>query len=289
VPCRRKRLIHHELVNKGRPSRRCCCLLTLSQRHVKDPETVGDMALVEQIRMLAFQHKRYGHRRIWALLRREGLQVNRKRVRRIWQKEGLQVKKRQKRKRKSGVTVLIPQKAASLNHVWTVDFVHDRLSGSGNLRLLSVIDEFTRQCLCLRVERSLKSEQVRETLEVLFKDYGKPLYLRSDNGSEFISRCLQSWLSKQGTKPLFIEPGSPWQNGKCESFNGKLRDECLNMEWFDTLKEAQVAIEAWRDEYNTFRPHSALDYQTPDAFATATKAFRAPNEGATLTSSSKAL
>lgn len=289
MPCRRKRLIHHELVNKGHPSRRCCRLLALSQRHVKDPESVEDMALVEHIRMLAFRHKRYGYRRIWALLRREGLQVNRKRVRRIWQKEGLQVKKRQKRKRKTGITVLIPEKAASPNHVWTVDFVHDRLSRGGNLRLLSVIDEFTRQCLCLRVERSLKSEQVRETLEVLFKDYGKPLYLRSDNGSEFIARCLQSWLDTHGTKPLFIEPGSPWQNGKCESFNGKLRDECLNMEWFDTLKEAQVVIEQWRDEYNTFRPHSALNYQTPDAFATATKALRAPNEGATLTSSSKAL
>jgi putative transposase len=117
------------------------------------------------------------------------------------------------------------------------------------------------------VERSLKSEQVRETLEVLFTDYGKPLYLRSDNGSEFIANCLQGWLNKNGTKPLFIEPGSPWQNGKCESFNGKLRDECLNMEWFDTLKEAQVVIEQWRDEYNTFRPHSALGYKTPVEFA----------------------
>ena len=191
------------------------------------------------------------------------------------------MKKKQKRRRKPGVTVLIPQKAVSPNHVWTVDFVHDRLSRGGNLRLLSVVDEFTRQCLCLRVERSLKSENVRETLEVLFKDYGKPLYLRSDNGSEFIERSLQSWLDVQGTRPLFIEPGNPWQNGKCESFNGKLRDECLNMEWFDTLKEAQVVIEAWRDEYNSFRPYSALNYQTPDAFAKATKALRAPNERAT--------
>lgn len=190
------------------------------------------------------------------------------------------MRKKPKRKRRGGVTTLIPQKAASSNHVWT-DFVHDRLSRGGNLRLLSVVDEFTRQCLGLRVERSLKSEDVRQTLELLFGDYGSPLYLRSDNGSEFIARALQGWLAEHGTKPLFIEPGSPWQNGKCESFNGKLRDECLNMEVFDTLKEAQVVIEAWLEEYNTFRPHSALNYKTPDAFAQATKALRAPIEGTT--------
>ena len=131
------------------------------------------------------------------------------------------MKKKQKRKRKAGLTVLIPEKAKSPNHVWTVDFVHDRLSRGCNLRLLSVVDEFTRQCLNIRVERSLKSVDVRETLELLFKDYGKPLYLRSDNGSEFIAHCLQNWLELYGTKPLFIEPGSPWQSGKCESFNGK--------------------------------------------------------------------
>jgi putative transposase len=273
--------VHHELVLKGKSSRRCCRLLGISPVHVRAPEPVENDALTAHIRQLAYAHKRYGYRRIWALLRREGMQVNLKRVKRIWRKEGLQVRKKQRRKRKAGVTVLIPQKAMSPNHVWTVDFVHDRLSRGGNLRLLTVVDEFTRECLSIRVERSLKSEDVRQTLDVLFRDYGRPLYLRSDNGSEFIAHCLQSWLADHGTKPLFIEPGSPWQNGKCESFNGKLRDECLNMEWFDTLKEAQVVIEAWRHEYNHFRPHSALNYQTPDAFAQATKALRAPNEGAT--------
>lgn len=244
---------------------------------------MDDKPLTQRIRALAFEHPRYGYRRIWALLRREGVLVNIKRVRRIWKQEGLQVpKKRKRRKRARQVMVLIPQKAVSPNHVWTVDFVHDKLSRGRNIRLLSVVDEYTRQCLCLRVERSLKSQDVKQTLEILFQDYGKPLYLRSDNGSEFIARTLQGCLEQHGTKPLFIEPGSPWQNGKCESFNGKLRDECLNMEVFDTLKEAQVVIEAWRDEYNTFRPHSALNYQTPDAFAQATKALRAPNEGATL-------
>jgi putative transposase len=247
-------------------------LLRISQSHARIPEATDTDALLRRIRELAFAHKRYGYRRIWALLRREGHQVNIKRVKRLWKQEGLQVRKKQRRRRKRALAILIPQKAVSANHVWTVDFVHDRLSRGGNLRLLSVVDEFTRQCLCLRVERSLKAEDVRQTLEVLFKDYGKPLYLRSDNGSEFVARCLQGWLAEHGTKPLLIEPGSPWQNGKCESFNGKLRDECLNMEVFDTLKEAQVVIEAWRKEYNTFRPHSALNYKPPDEFARQWKA-----------------
>jgi putative transposase len=275
--------LHHQLVEKGYKSHRCCKLLKLSPGHLSDISAMDDEPLTQRIRALAFEHPRYGYRRIWALLRREGVLVNIKRVRRIWKQEGLQVPKKRKRRKRAGqVMMLIPQKAVSPNHVWTVDFVHDKLSRGRNIRLLSVVDEFTRQCLCLRVERSLKSQEVKQTLEVLFQDYGKPLYLRSDNGSEFIARSLQGCLAQHGTKPLFIEPGSPWQNGKCESFNGKLRDECLNMEVFDTLKEAQVVIEAWRDEYNTFRPHSALHYQTPDAFAQTTKALRAPNEGAPL-------
>ena len=267
MPSRRKRLIRHSLVSKGYSSTRCCRLLRISQSHSKAPERVDDAALVAKIRELAFKHKRYGYRRIRVLLMREGILISLRRMKRIWRKEQLKVRKKQRRKRKPGLVTLIPEKAQSPNHVWTVDFVHDRLSRGGSLRLLSVVDEFTRQCLNVRVERSLKSEDVRETLELLFGDYGTPLYLRSDNGSEFIAHCLQDWLKEHGTKPLFIEPGSPWQNGYCESFNGKLRDECLNMEQFDNLKEAQVVIEDWRDEYNSFRPHSALDYQTPDQFA----------------------
>lgn len=267
MPSRRKRLIHHQLVSRGKTSRRVCRLLSLSTAHVHNLEAMEDAALIERIRELAFKHKRYGYRRIRVLLGREGILISMRRMKRLWKLEKLKVKKKQKRRRKTAVTILIPQRAQSPNHVWTVDFVHDKLSRGGNLRLLSVVEEFTRQCLNVRVERSLKSEDVRQTLELLFKDYGRPLYLRSDNGSEFIAKCLQVWLAEHGTKPLFIEPGSPWQNGKCESFNGKLRDECLNMERFDTLKEAQVVIEDWREEYNTFRPHSALGYQTPDQFA----------------------
>jgi len=267
VPCRRKRLIHHELVGQGYKSSQCCEILKISQSHVKDNPVLQDEELTRRIRELAFKHKRYGYRRIRILLKREGILISMRRMKRLWQKEKLKVRKKRKRRRKPGVVTLIPHKAQSPNHVWTVDFVHDRLSRGGKLRLLSVVDEFHRRCLNIRVERSLKSEDVRQTLELLFRDYGKPKYIRSDNGSEFVARCLQGWLETQGTKPLFIEPGSPRQNGYCESFNGKLRDECLDMEWFDTLKEAQMVIEDWRNEYNSFRPHSALDYQTPDQFA----------------------
>ncbi len=161
------------------------------------------------------------------------------------------------------MTLPAPEQAKAPNHVWTLDFVQDRLHKGPSIRLLTVLDEFTRESLCIRVERRLRSEDVRLTLEVLFKDYGIPAYLRSDNGSEFIAHCVQDWLKTQDTKPLFIEPGSPWQNGKCESFNGRLRDECLNLEWFDSLKEAQVVIEGWRDHYNQERPHSALGYLAP--------------------------
>lgn len=194
--------------------------------------------------------------------------MNEKRVHRLWKQEGLQVKKRRKRRpRRQNTLFLIPQQAKSPHHVWTVDFVHDTLASNRSIRLLSVVDEFTRECLCLRVEYSLKATDVQMTLETLFKDYGKPLYLRSDNGSEFVERSLQGWLKDQGTRPLFIEPGSPWQNGKCESFNGKLRDECLNAEWWGSLREAQNVIERWREHYNTERPHSALDYWTPHQFS----------------------
>lgn len=222
--------------------------------------------LRQAIIRLSNRFPRFGYRRIHAILvKQQGWAINVKRVRRIRSEEGLQVRKKTK-KRKRGQGVKPPEQATAPNHVWTVDFVLDRLTTKSSFRLLTVLDEFTRQSLCIRVERSLRAEDVRLTLETLFNDYGIPAYLRSDNGAEFIAHCLQNWLQEQHTQSLFIEPGSPWQNGKCESFNGRLRDECLNMEAFDTLREAQVVIEAWREHYNTERPHSALQYRTPEVF-----------------------
>jgi putative transposase len=238
----------------------------MSRSHLNRVSLIDEDGLRAEIRRLASKHPRFGYRRIHALLKKDW-HINVKRVRRIWREEGLQVKKKRRRLRKGAeVTVLVPEQANAPNHVWTLDFVQDRTSKGTGIRLLTVLDEFTRESLCIRVERRLRSEDVRDTLEALFKDYGIPMYLRSDNGSEFIAHCLQGWLETQGTRPLFIEPGSPWQNGKCESFNGRFRDECLNLEWFDSLKEAQVVIEAWRDHYNSERPHSALNYLAPRQF-----------------------
>lgn len=232
---------------------------------MNEPGLNDNDALRQEVRRLSYQYVRFGYRRIHALLKEQGWQVNVKRVKRIRGEEGLQVRKHSK-KRRRGKGVKPPEQATAPKHVWTLDFVQDRLSRGSSIRLLTVLDEFTRESLCIRVERSLKAKDVQMTLEALFKDYGIPTYLRSDNGSEFIAQYLQGWLAEQGTRPLFIEPGSPWQNGKCESFNGRLRDECLNMEVFDTLAEAQFVIENWRQHYNTERPHSALKYLTPACF-----------------------
>lgn len=251
--------------------RRCSALVGLSRNEKPRKRLIETELLLKRIFELASKNNRYGYRRIWGILtKQEGWQLDKKRVHRLWKQEGLQVRKRKRRRRKrSDIPFIIPQQAKSPNHVWTVDFVHDTLWHGRSIRLLSVIDEFTRECLCIRVEYSLKATDVQETLELLFKDYGKPLYLRSDNGSEFVAHSVQGWLKEHGTKPLFIEPGSPWQNGKCESFNGRMRDECLNAEWWGSLREAQNVIEGWRDHYNTERPHSALDYLTPHQFIAA--------------------
>ena len=214
---------------------------------------------------LACQYGRYGYRRITALLKSEGWKVNHKRVERLWRREGLKVPSRQpKRKRlwlNDGSCVrLRPQRR---NHVWTYDFVYDRTHAGRAFRMLTVLDEYTRECLAIRVARRLNSNDVLDTLAELFFRKGIPCHIRSDNGSEFAARIVRNWLKRLGVKTLFIEPGSPWENGYIESFNGKLRDEVLNRESFDTLAEAKAIIEAWRREYNQVRPHSSLGYRPP--------------------------
>lgn len=251
---------------RGLSVRASCRLSAISRSHLREARFIDNETLREEIRRLSYKFPRFGYRRIHGILTKQmGWKINVKRVKRIRGEEGLQVRKKSK-KRRRGQGVKPPEQATAPNHVWTVDFVQDGLSRGGKIRLLTVLDEFTRESLCICVERRLKAADVRMTLEALFKDYGIPMYLRSDNGSEFIAQCLQGWLKEQGTKPLFIEPGSPWQNGKCESFNGRFRDECLNMEVFDSLPEAQYVIEHWREHYNSERPHSALAYLTPLQF-----------------------
>jgi putative transposase len=214
---------------------------------------------------LASQYGRYGYKKIAALLRVAGWGVSRDRVEKIWRREGLKVPKKQRPRRRlwlnDGSCVrLRPERA---NHVWSYDFVSARTEEGRRLRILTLIDEYTRECLALRVARRLNSQEVIETLSDVMLWKGIPEHIRSDNGPEFVSKPLRAWLQTLGAVPLYIEPGSPWENGYCESFNGKLRDECLNGEIFYSLKEAQVVIENWRRQYNTVRPHAALGYRPP--------------------------
>jgi len=202
---------------------------------------------------------------VTALLRRDGWRVNHKPIERLWRQEGLKVPQRQpKRKRlwlNDGSCVRL--RPAHRNHVWSYDFVQTRTHDGRPVRMLTVIDEFTRECLAIDVARRLTSEEVLERLSDLFVRRGVPQYIRSDNGPEFTARVVRDWLRRVRVQTLFIEPGSPWENGYIESFNGKLRDELLDREVFETLLEAKVLIERWRVEYNTIRPHSSLGYCPP--------------------------
>ena len=228
-----------------------------------------------QIVWLACEYGRYGYRRITALLHWDGWRVNHKRVERIWREEGLKVPKKQpKRKRlwlNDGSCVRL--RSNRRNHVWSYDFVADRTSDGRTIRMLTIVDEFTRECLAIDVAKKLTSEDVLERLSDLFICKGVPDHIRSDNGSEFTAKSVREWLGRVGVKTLFIEPGSPWENGYIESFNGKLRDELLEREAFDTLLEAKVLIERWRQHYNTIRPHSALGYRPPAPEAWQPRAF----------------
>jgi len=258
------------LTKQGRCSqRRACIVVGMSRSLVRyiARRRKGEAELIKKIRKLAVHHSRYGYRRITALLRREGWRINRKRVHRIWKSEGLGLPRRRPKRRRMGPTGGIVNKAEYPNHVWSYDFVEDRTERGGKLRILVIIDEYTRECLAIRVEPSIPALVVTRMLEWLFLTRGVPKYIRSDNGPEFISKAVCQWLKESGCRSLFIRPGSPWENGYIESFNDKLRDECLNREIFRNGKEAQAIVEVWRGEYNNYRPHSSLDYLTPAEFA----------------------
>ena len=198
-------------------------------------------------------------------MRREGWRVNHKRVQRIWRQEGLKVPQKQPKRGRLWLHdgSCIRLQPAHRNHVWSYDFLMDRTHDGRSIKILTVIDEFSRECLAILADRHIRADDVLYCLADLFIEHGVPEHIRSDNGPEFTAKAVRNWLARIGVKTLFIEPGSPWENGYNESFNGKLRDELLNGEVFYTLKEAQVLIERWRQEYNTFRPHSALKYKPP--------------------------
>ena len=221
--------------------------------------------MVARIIELATQYGRYGYRRVAALLRQDGWKVNHKRVERIWRREGLKVPQKQPKRGRlwlnDGSCVrLRPERK---DHVWSYDFMAARTSDGRPFRILTILDEYTRECLSIVVDRHISSQDVLDKLFDLFVFRGTPEYIRSDNGPEFTAKAVRDWLNELGVKTLFIERGSPWENGYIESFNGKLRDELLNGEIFTTLLEAKVLIENWRKEYNQARPHSALRYRPP--------------------------
>jgi len=225
--------------------------------------------LVKQIKQLAHKHRRYGYRRITALLRADGWPVNRKRVYRIWRQEGLKVPKKQRKRRRLGCcdNNCVRKRAEYINHVWSYDFVMDQTEGGRPLKMLPILDEYTRESLTIEVERSITAKDVIATLEYLFAIRGAPAYIRSDNGPEFIADAIKRWLSDSGVGTLYIEPGSPWENAYSESFNSRFKDEFLNGELFGNVREAKVLVEEYRLDYNHHRPHSSLGYMTPAAFA----------------------
>jgi transposase InsO family protein len=223
--------------------------------------------LRDKIEKLSQEHDAYGYRMVTAVLRRSGWRVNHKRVHRIWKEEKLQQPRKTKKKRAVGPKGEVPNKATHPNHVWSYDFVEDRTEFGVKIRVLNIEDEYTRESLFQRAERSIPSTKVLDTLEWLFLIHGAPEHIRSDNGPEFIARKVQAWLEKQGCQTLYINPGSPWENGYIESLNATFRRECLDRHLFRNLKEAQDIIEKWRVEYNEKRPHSSLGYMTPKEFA----------------------
>ena len=268
-PQERKLCVKHLSSEDLSSERHGCELAMVSRTCVRYlPRMKADeLSLREAIRSLAHQHKRYGSPRIAALLARGGIHLNHKRVERIWKLEGLSLRWRKPRKRVHVAGGSVLQKAEHPNQVWSYDFMEDRTESGNRLKLLNIVDEYTREGLRVRVERSINSAKVIATLSLLFAVRGAPAYLRSDNGSEFIAKAVKEWLAKQGCRTLYIEPGSPWENPFIESFNGKLRDEFLNMNLFRSVFEAQALADMWLREYNEFRPHSSLGYRTPREFA----------------------
>ena len=264
---RRRQAVGHVCEVLSVSERRACRVLGQVRRTQRYTPRVGDdeVLLSANIVSLASHYGRYGYRRITAMLRADGWGVNHKRVERIRRQEGLKVPARQPKRGRLWLNdgSCIRLRPEHRNHVWAYDFVFDRTHEGRPLKLLNVVDEFTRECLTIDVARKQSSRDVLRALARLMLRHGIPKHIRSDNGPEFVAKAVRKWLSRLGVETLFIEPGSPWENGYIESFNGKLRDELLNGEIFTTLQEAKVLTEVWRRDYNQVRPHSSLGYKPP--------------------------
>jgi putative transposase len=263
-----QRRLGAELVARGVSERLACRTVGISRStyryRARGRRRADEDRLRELVTGVARRHPRYGYRRVTAVLRRRGEPINHKRIWRMWRAAGLSLpRKRPGKPRRAPAAGALPTRATHRGHVWTYDFAFDRTEDGRPLKLLALLDEYTRECHQIRVGRRLDAAAVLETLAEAFAAHGAPAHLRSDNGGEFVAGRVQAWLRQWGTRTLFIAPGHPWENGYAESFIGKLRDECLNVEVFVGVADAQVLVERWRREYNEARPHSALGYRTP--------------------------
>ncbi len=268
-PRGRRSVVERLVTERGLSQRHACALVGIqrsSARYVGRARS-DEAHTVALIREYAHEQPMYGYRIIAAMLKHDGYRINRKRVYRIWRQEGLQLPRRKVMKRRYGDSTGTLRRASQGNDVWTYDFLEGRTARGGKLRMLTILDEYTRECLAIHVARSISSRQVIAVLEWLFLLRGTPGHLRSDNGPEFIAHALKEWLRDHHCDTLYITPGSPWENPFIESFNGTFRSECLDRWVFADGREAQIVIEQWRQEYNHHRPHSSLGYLPPAAFA----------------------
>jgi len=265
VPARRSQVAY--AAGKGLSQRRACTLIGVgrSALRYRSTKAEADAPVLARMTALAAQYPRYGYRRIAIFLEREGHVMSFGRCHRLWRQAKLQVPRKRPRKRIATGRPR-PNAPTSANQVWSYDFVFDWCANGQQLKCLTVTDEWTKEGLAIEVDGRMRSGRVIEVLSRLVSERGAPLYLRSDNGPEFVSRALLKWIVGQGIETALIDPGKPWQNGATESFNGKFRDECLSLEWFRSRAEAKVVIETWRRHFNEVRPHSSLGYMTPAAF-----------------------
>ena len=262
----RRRQVEYAL-KRGPSCRRACAMLHVARSALKyeSLKAAADAPVCERMRAIAAQYPRYGYRFVRIFLEREGHPMSFTRAYRLWKVAGLQVPRKRARRRVASSRPR-PTPPTARNHVWAYDFVFDSCANGQQLKCLTIIDEWTRECLAIEVAGSLRSTKVIERLTQLVSVHGAPRYLRSDNGPEFVSTAVMRWLLDAKIDAAHIAPGKPWQNGTDESFNGRFRDECLNMEWFRTRPEAVALIETWRQHYNSIRPHSSLGYLTPHQF-----------------------
>ena len=266
VPARRQQVAYGR--EHGLSVRRACTLFSVARSALeyRSRKAAKDAPALARMKELSAQYPRYGYRRICIFLGRDGHAMSPGRAYRLWRLARLQVPRKRPRKHIAATARPRPQAPSGRNQVWSYDFVFDHCANGQQLKCLTVTDEFTKEGLAIDVAGRIRSARVIEVLSRLVSERGAPMFLRSDNGPEFVSKALLSWVVAQGIGTALIEPGKPWQNGVAESFNGKLRDECLSLEWFRSRAEAKVIIEEWRRHFNEVRPHSSLGYLTPNEF-----------------------